>query len=214
MIKAALFPIPDCVTFPNVNLPLHVFEPRYRQMVNYCIENHLRIAVCNTQKLLHQGATNQTVKDVLQTNQSTYKPCEIFSAGFCSIIETFDDGRLAINIACDKRLQLKTEIQRLPFIIADCEEYEDVPSSNETIELATLTKQKIIKRLLAITHEFPEAREILCSDEWQHKHPTAFSFEILKLLNIDAAINQEILESKKVDERLDILLSVLNSSDT
>jgi Lon protease-like protein len=28
-----LFPLPDVVLFPNVFLPLHIFEPRYRQMV-------------------------------------------------------------------------------------------------------------------------------------------------------------------------------------
>jgi Lon protease-like protein len=29
-----LFPLPNVVLFPNVFLPLHIFEPRYRQMVN------------------------------------------------------------------------------------------------------------------------------------------------------------------------------------
>ena len=28
------FPLPNVVLFPNVFLPLHIFEPRYRQMVN------------------------------------------------------------------------------------------------------------------------------------------------------------------------------------
>src|SRR5256885_10385842 len=28
-----LFPLPDVVLFPNVSLPLHIFEPRYREMV-------------------------------------------------------------------------------------------------------------------------------------------------------------------------------------
>jgi len=29
-----VFPLPNVVLFPNVFLPLHIFEPRYRQMVN------------------------------------------------------------------------------------------------------------------------------------------------------------------------------------
>jgi Lon protease-like protein len=29
-----LFPLPNVVLFPNVYLPLHIFEPRYRQMMN------------------------------------------------------------------------------------------------------------------------------------------------------------------------------------
>jgi Lon protease-like protein len=32
-----LFPLPNVVLFPNVFLPLHVFEPRYRQMVQQAL---------------------------------------------------------------------------------------------------------------------------------------------------------------------------------
>ena len=28
-----IFPLPNAVLFPNVFLPLHIFEPRYRTMV-------------------------------------------------------------------------------------------------------------------------------------------------------------------------------------
>ena len=28
-----IFPLPNVVLFPNVFLPLHIFEPRYREMV-------------------------------------------------------------------------------------------------------------------------------------------------------------------------------------
>jgi uncharacterized protein len=33
-----LFPLPNVVLFPNVSLPLHVFEPRYREMVTDALE--------------------------------------------------------------------------------------------------------------------------------------------------------------------------------
>src|ERR1700675_1270588 len=32
-----LFPLPTVVLFPNVFLPLHVFEPRYREMVAHAL---------------------------------------------------------------------------------------------------------------------------------------------------------------------------------
>ena len=34
-----LFPLPSVVLFPNVFLPLHIFEPRYRSMVADAIAN-------------------------------------------------------------------------------------------------------------------------------------------------------------------------------
>src|SRR5262245_34551461 len=33
-----IFPLPDAVLFPNASLPLHIFEPRYRQMVADALE--------------------------------------------------------------------------------------------------------------------------------------------------------------------------------
>ena len=33
-----LFPLPNLVFFPNTRLPLHVFEPRYRQLVADVLE--------------------------------------------------------------------------------------------------------------------------------------------------------------------------------
>lgn len=33
-----LFPLPDTVLFPGVFLPLHIFEPRYRQLITKAIE--------------------------------------------------------------------------------------------------------------------------------------------------------------------------------
>src|SRR6185503_14109037 len=33
-----LFPLPNVVLFPNVCLPLHIFEPRYREMVSDALD--------------------------------------------------------------------------------------------------------------------------------------------------------------------------------
>jgi Lon protease-like protein len=33
MFSIPIFPLPTVVLFPNVFLPLHIFEPRYRQMI-------------------------------------------------------------------------------------------------------------------------------------------------------------------------------------
>ena len=38
MFSIPIFPLPSVVLFPNVFLPLHIFEPRYRQMVAEALE--------------------------------------------------------------------------------------------------------------------------------------------------------------------------------
>lgn len=40
-----LFPLPDTVLLPHAVLPFHIFEPRYRQMIKYCLEGEKQIAM-------------------------------------------------------------------------------------------------------------------------------------------------------------------------
>lgn len=40
-----LFPLPNAVLFPGTFLPLHVFEPRYRSMVQDVLQSHRALAV-------------------------------------------------------------------------------------------------------------------------------------------------------------------------
>lgn len=40
-----LFPLPDVVLFPGVVQPLHIFEPRYRQMMNDALDATGRIVI-------------------------------------------------------------------------------------------------------------------------------------------------------------------------
>ena len=38
---ARLFPLPDLVLFPHVMQPLHIFEPRYREMLEEALGHHV-----------------------------------------------------------------------------------------------------------------------------------------------------------------------------
>ncbi len=48
--KMPLFPL-DTVLFPGMVLPLHIFEPRYREMINHCIDEQCEFGVV----LIEQG---------------------------------------------------------------------------------------------------------------------------------------------------------------
>ncbi len=43
--RARLFPLPDLVMFPHVMQPLHIFEPRYREMLNEALDSDGLIAM-------------------------------------------------------------------------------------------------------------------------------------------------------------------------
>jgi Lon protease-like protein len=40
-----VFPLPQAVLFPGALLPLHIFEPRYRDMLAHCLESHRALVV-------------------------------------------------------------------------------------------------------------------------------------------------------------------------
>lgn len=41
----ALFPLPACVLLPYATIPLHIFEPRYRQMISDTLESRRLVAM-------------------------------------------------------------------------------------------------------------------------------------------------------------------------
>ncbi len=209
-LTVALFPIPNAVNFPGVPCPLHVFEPRYRKMVNHCVDNNMLMGVCHTEKILHENKKQQTLEDTLNSNQSTYKPCSIFSAGSVEILEELEDGRMAIMVDMSVRLALKQEIQTLPFGIWECTTVAD-EASVDNHQLEPL-KQQLLQHLLTVTAESKEAQDILKGDFWNSISATEFSFAINGLLGMDASLKQHLLEMTKAEDRLNYLLDLLQQS--
>ena len=78
-----IFPLPNVVLFPNVFLPLHIFEPRYRQMVHDALASDRIIGMV----LLRE--TREVESDI----PAVYA---IGCAGLITHCEQLDDGRYNI----------------------------------------------------------------------------------------------------------------------
>jgi Lon protease-like protein len=50
-IRIPIFPLPGAILFPRSQLPLHIFEPRYREMVRDAIDGPGRIGMIQPQRL-------------------------------------------------------------------------------------------------------------------------------------------------------------------
>ncbi|MFT7689200.1 MAG: Lon protease-like protein [Candidatus Azotimanducaceae bacterium] len=212
MIKVAVFPIPNSVNFPGVPCSLHVFEPRYRRMVKHCIDNELSMGVCHTAKVLRESEQHQSIETALNSNQSTYKPVEIFSAGPVTLLEELEDGRMVIEVDIDTRVKLKTELQTLPFNIWACDELPDEALTDAEEHNLIQTQQKILKRLLVITYANQKNQQLLQSEFWQNMPAGDFSFAVIGLLGLPGEIQQEMLEMTKPTDRLQRALSILNEN--
>jgi len=185
LIEVALFPIPDVVAFPGVPIPLHVFEPRYRQLVQDCVADERLLGVCHTQKTIHKPATSPldppSLEKQLSSNQATYKPHP-------------------------------EERQSLPYRIVGCEPLPDDPPQPEQILKSTALQERIHTRLLKlVSADNPELAEQLRSADWQALSAEDYSYQIFGCLRFDADIMQQILESTSATQRLAAISQLLDS---
>jgi len=93
-IRVPLFPLPGAILFPRSQLPLHIFEPRYREMVRDAIDGAGRIAMVQPQRF---DDDNQA---------------PLFAVGCVGDIvsvEELDDGRFNIVLLGTNRFRLIQE---------------------------------------------------------------------------------------------------------
>jgi Lon protease-like protein len=218
MSRLCIFPIPGCVTFPGTVFPLHVFEPRYRAMIQHCLDTGMPVAICHTEKMISPGKPTGNLKEALNSNQATYRPYPVVSAGRCELVETSDDGRMYLNVHLEQRYRLGEAVQLLPYQIYECEPFPDreLPAAEAQLDDAdnALLKDKILHRLYALGQGDDDVKRsieyLMESEEWQTKSAQAFSFELFGMIAFDADILQEILEMDSANERLNYTLALLN----
>jgi Lon protease-like protein len=101
-----LFPLPNLVFFPNTRLPLHIFEPRYRQMVADALDSDQRFGIV----LLRPG-----------WQDDYYGAPAVHTLGTLGTIEQavpLDDGRYNILVRGDVRVRILSEESRVPYRMA------------------------------------------------------------------------------------------------
>ncbi|MEO8432013.1 MAG: LON peptidase substrate-binding domain-containing protein [Acidobacteriota bacterium] len=108
-----LFPLPGVVLLPGTLLPLHIFEPRYREMVAHALAGDRTIGMA-------------LLKADLEIDGGRSPIHAIGGAGEIVDSERLDDGRYNILLEGRFRYRVVSETPGTPFRIA---EVEEVPSS-------------------------------------------------------------------------------------
>ncbi|MGE0704594.1 MAG: LON peptidase substrate-binding domain-containing protein [Vicinamibacterales bacterium] len=120
-----LFPLPNAVLFPNVFLPLHIFEPRYRAMVADALEGDRLVGMV----LLRPGW------------QADYDGCPpVYPIGCIGVIThaaRMDDGRFNIVLRGVGRFRIVEENHEQPYRRAIYETLSEKPlSPDDRLEIA------------------------------------------------------------------------------
>ena len=116
-----LFPLATVVFFPNTLLPLHVFEPRYRQMIKDIIDGERFIGMV----LLKPGWEKS-----YEGNPEIYS---VVGMGRIVNSEPLDDGRFNIVLYGLKRVKIIDIVKDIPYRLARVEILKDVHGTNENV---------------------------------------------------------------------------------
>ena len=104
-----LFPLPNVVLFPNVFLPLHIFEPRYREMVADALSSDRMIGMV----LLKPGWQHG-----YEGRPPVYP---IGCSGVITHVERLEDGRYNIVLRGVERFRILEEDRRRLYRLASVE---------------------------------------------------------------------------------------------
>lgn len=154
-LRVPLFPLPDVVLFPGVLLPLHVFEPRYRAMVE---DVQRQSEPLIGMVLLREG-----------WEADYYGHPGIFSVGCAGRmidVTALPDGRYNIVLSGLREFAIRAERRDLPYRVAEVEWREeqsgDVPEElrRELLRagLAALRRHRQPPRWVSHLQDLPAAR--------------------------------------------------------
>lgn len=180
-----IFPLPNLVFFPNTRLPLHVFEPRYRQMVTDALDADKRFGII----LLRPG-----------WERDYFGAPAVHACGTIGTIEQavpLEDGRFNILIRGDVRFRILDEVSKLPYrtarVVAQPETQRDSDESSAQREwLADLARQYL--KYLPDQMAVPEIETVGLD---------ALTNALIMSLNLDVEEKQKLLEIDDLIARAD-----------
>ncbi|HKW39628.1 MAG TPA: LON peptidase substrate-binding domain-containing protein [Gemmatimonadales bacterium] len=189
-----IFPLP-IVLFPGALQPLHIFEPRYRQLLQDCLaaDRRFGISYLAPEQAAGAGAV-PSLGDV----------------GCVAVIRTTDplpDGRSNILTAGERRYVLRRWVAGArPYRVAEVEPFDDDPI--DVAEAGTLAADvrdgfTRLARALAVLTEIRHEEIALAAD------PALLSFQVAAALELDADAKRALQAIRSTSVRLRQLATAL-----
>ena len=179
--EIGLFPL-GVVLLPTERIPLHIFEPRYRELINECIEDDGEFGlVFADEEGVRELGTRARVTDVL---------------------ERLDDGRLNIVIEGLERFRVERLTQGRSFMTAIVEPVDDEEAPDADPETAARAAGAF--RALAALAE-ADTGEI---DE----DSSQLAFELAAQVELAPEAKQGLLELRSEQQRLELVADLLEAA--
>ena len=176
MTLLPLFPL-DLVLLPGTPLPLHIFEPRYREMISECLDRsqHFGVIRGKEQELADVGCT----------------------AEILTVTKKYDDGRMDIVTEGRARFEVMQLNQERSFLQAEVlylHDGPDIPSQDEIAQGMNLHGE-----IMTLAGAEPEKTSEI--------NAALVSFHLAGSLPLDLDFKQALLGMKSESERLRAVIS-------
>lgn len=198
-----LFPLAGVLLLPGAHIPLHVFEPRYRNMVHDALQNEAYIG------LIQPLAPAAEEEMDLQAEPDGENP-ELYTVGCAGMIEHWEglaDGRYVMLIKGVRRFR---SVRELPVqrgyrrVEVDYQEFA-------TDTLDELANDIDSARLMAALRTFADAHQITLELDRLGQLPgRALLNSMAMALPFAPAEKQALLEAVSLRERFDILIALMD----
>jgi ATP-dependent Lon protease len=181
-----LFPLP-IVLFPGVPLPLHIFEPRYRQMLGDIRAGN------NLFGLSYFDAS---------TSEKENPPAgHIGCVAEVTETQTLPDGRSNILTVGVIRYRIEQYVERgNPYLVARVSFFEDEDEDNELLAESSHEVAEIFIRIARAVRIINDERTSL--PDISNTDPQRLSFLVAAAMEVDTDVKQELLELRLTLERL------------
>jgi len=177
--RISLFPL-DIVLFPGQAIPLHIFEPRYRQMTRDCLDTQSPFGIV----LAHDGKTAQT-------------GC---SAMIVKILKEYDDGRSDILTAGQNAFRLIRTHEQKPYMEADVEYLEE-----DFTESDPYTSTRLVE-LCNQCHQLLYGED---APPFETEGGISLAYHVASELPVEVRVRQSLLEIRSEAERQSRLVTHL-----
>ena len=189
-----LFPLP-VVLFPGVPLPLHIFEPRYRQMLS-----DIRLA-----KNLFGLAYFDNTSAETDVPPAGHVGC----VAEVTEVQEFPDGRSNILTLGVIRYRIESYVERGdPYLVAKVSYFEDDEEDEDMLAAPSREVAETFTRIAQAVRTINDERATL--PDISDTEPQRLSFLVAAAMEIDADVKQDLLELRSTSERLERLRAMLN----
>lgn len=193
-LEIPLFPL-GVVLFPGTPQLLHIFEPRYRQMLADCLEGDRRFGLSFVKT---EGASDPEPQ-----------PGDVGCLALVHETRMLADGRSNILAVGEERYILREYLRsEVPYRMARVETFDDddlaAPQIDELGTQARAEFTRFVEGMHALSDRPGPPVQLEGS-------PQAMSFTIAATLELEAELKQELLELRSTNDRLRRLLRVLRT---